>query len=129
MTIRPDLDGTAHFIAKVISLYKDGKENCAHVNYFCRGQTQDKSPLKVKKLTTSSCLGCDTVLGETEYTRELFLVKNSCEEVNLEDIVRTVDVSFWQVDPAEWAEMGGTEEAVGQAPISDSEHAFYFRMR
>ena len=74
-------------------------------------------------------IGCDTVLGETEYTRELFLVKNSCEEVNLEDIVRTVDVSFWQVDPAEWAEMGGTEEAVGKAPISDSEHAFYFRMR
>lgn len=37
VTVRPDLDGTAHFIGKVISLYKDGKENCAHVNYFCRG--------------------------------------------------------------------------------------------
>ena len=51
MTIRPDLDGTAHFIAKVISLYKDGKENCAHVNYFCRGQTHDNSPSKVERKT------------------------------------------------------------------------------
>lgn len=68
-------------------------------------------------------------MGETEYTRELFYVNHNCEEVSLEEIVRTVDVSYWEVDPAEWSEMGGTEEAVTAAPISDSEHSFYFRMR
>nr|ALB00265.1 DNA (cytosine-5)-methyltransferase [Tigriopus japonicus] len=107
VSIQPGIEGTPLFIGRIIYLADDGTEPIGHVQFFCRGQ--------------------DTVLGMTSDPRELFLI-NSCEDIQLFEVVHKVDCCFWPVSE-DWHQVGGTEEAIKSAPISGNESSFWFRFK
>eukprot|EP00095_Tigriopus_kingsejongensis_P009171 maker-scaffold145_size311916-snap-gene-0.17 protein:Tk09171 transcript:maker-scaffold145_size311916-snap-gene-0.17-mRNA-1 annotation:"dna (cytosine-5)-methyltransferase -like" len=107
VSISPGIEATPLFIARIIYLCEEATDKMAHVQFFCRGQ--------------------DTVLGMTSDPRELFLI-GACEDVLLSEVVQRVDCSFWPV-PEDWNAIGGTEDAINPAPISEKEGCFWFRMR
>jgi DNA (cytosine-5)-methyltransferase 1 len=105
--IRPDILGTACFIARVLYFLEEAKEKIAHVQYFCHGS--------------------DTVLGELGDRKELFAL-DDCEDVQLFELRHKVNVSYWPI-PDDWFSQGGTEEAVASAPVSDDQFSFWFRQK
>ena len=112
VTIEPEDARLPMYVAKVVSLWKEGKrfDKCMHVRWFCRAT--------------------DTVLGETcGDPTELFLIEY-CKDLHLSAVVKTVNVKYKPLDPVKWkSECGRVFDDPDQSADVDhhSDTTFWYR--